>query len=184
VNISQNRPLFDDGKSEAKAATRDYVLKVDGGTDEAPLLSIYGGKITTYRKLAEAVLKKLHPYFPTMGGDWTEKTFLPGGDFPPGDIALQVKELQARYPVIAQEHAARLIRYYGTRAFTICQGLKERADLGTCFGADLYEVEVRYLMTAEWARTADDVLWRRSNLGLLLKDDEKEALSRWMQSQP
>ncbi len=174
------RPLFDDGKSDAKAATRDYVLKVDGADDEPPLLSIYGGKITTYRKLAESVLRKLKPYFSSMESDWTETAALPGGDFEPDDYHGQIKKLCTVCPVINEKHATRLIRYYGTRAFDIVADIKETSQLGIHFGGDLYACEVQYLMRNEWARTADDVLWRRSNMGLYLKEDEKEKLDTWM----
>ncbi len=99
-SFSGIRPLFDDGKSEAKAATRDYVLKLDTGNNEAPLLSIYGGKITTYRKLAESVLAKLSPFLPGMESEWTEKSVLPGGNFHPNDFDLEVRELLSRCPVL------------------------------------------------------------------------------------
>lgn len=174
------RPLFDDGKSDAKAATRDYVLKIDGKTGEAPLLSIYGGKITTYRKLAEAVLNKLKPYYPDMKECWTENATLPGGDFEPGDFEVQVKNLITLCPAVDKKHAARLIRYYGTKAFQIVSNIKEPSHLGQHFGGDLYEAEVRYLMSEEWAQTAEDVLWRRSNVGLYLSADEQKKLDEWM----
>ena len=177
------RPLFDDGKSDAKSATRDYVLKIDDENNKAPLLSIYGGKITTYRKLAEAVLKKLQGYFPNMGNNWTEKVVLPGGDFHPSEFDAQVKKLQKTCECLDERHATRLIRYFGTKAFDIVSGVKEKKDLGQCFGSDLYEVEVSYLMRFEWARTAEDVLWRRSNLGLFLSAAEYQTLEEWMRTQ-
>ena len=175
------RPLFDDGKSEAKSATRDYVLTVDDQDDEAPLLSIYGGKITTYRKLAEAVLKKLRTFFPEMGGDWTETAPLPGGEFHPQEFFAEVKKLQETCSCLDNRHATRLMRNYGTKAYEIVKDVKQQADLGRCFGGDLYEVEINYLMQNEWAMTADDVLWRRSNLGLSLNEEERQQIDDWMQ---
>lgn len=174
------RPLFDDGKSEAKAATRDYVLKLDSGNGEAPLLSIYGGKITTYRKLAEAVLQKLTPFLPTMGPAWTEGQHLPGGDFAPDHFNHQVNRLQAVCPPLTKKHARRLLRTYGTRAFPMVEGIRIASDFGICFGDCLYQFEVLYLMENEWAQTAEDVLWRRTNMGLFLTAEEDRKLDDWM----
>ncbi len=174
------RPLFDDGSSEAKAATRDYVLKIDDQGGKAPLLSIYGGKITTYRKLAEAVLKKLQPFLPAMSDEWTQSRPLPGGDFHPQQFDAQVQALAQSFPFLEKTHVRRLMRYYGTRAFALLEGARATADLGICFGADLFEKEVRYLMEAEWARTAEDVLWRRTSLGLFIDEEERQALAAWM----
>jgi glycerol-3-phosphate dehydrogenase len=179
-SFSGIRPLFDDGKSDAKAATRDYVLKLDTGRDEAPLLSLYGGKITTYRKLAESVLVKLAPFLPGMGGPWTEKIHLPGGDFPPQSFAAEVDKLLVRCPVLTTTLATRLIRTYGTRAMTMTAAINSRGDLGRCFTTDLYGFEVDYLIDQEWARTALDVLWRRTNLGLVTTAEETEALDAYI----
>lgn len=175
------RPLFDDGKSEAKSATRDYVLTIDERDHQTPLLSIYGGKITTYRKLAEAVLKKLQTYFPEMGGNWTETEILPGGDFHPSEFSKQVHKLQNVCSCLDHRHTTRLVRNYGTRAFAVVDGVQEKSDLGQCFGSDLYEVEINYLIQHEWAMTAEDVLWRRSNLGLFFTTEQVQALEGWMQ---
>ncbi len=178
------RPLFDDGASDAKAATRDYILKLDDGDGEkAPLLSIYGGKITTYRKLAEAVLSRLATYFPASTGQpWTETASLPGGDFSPEQFDSEVDRLQERFSFLNNKAATRLIRTYGTRAFTMLEGCAETNDLGICFGSLLYEREVRYLMENEWARTGEDVLWRRTNMGLVFTEEEKDTLAGWMES--
>ena len=161
-SFSGIRPLFDDGKSEAKAATRDYVLKLDTGKNEAPLLSLYGGKITTYRKLAESVLADLSPFLPAMGDEWTEKSVLPGGDFHPDDFDSLVQELRSRHPVLTPELATRLFRAYGTRAYAMTESIQDQGDLGTSFGHSLYGFEVDYLLSHEWAGCAADVLWRRS----------------------
>ncbi len=176
------RPLYDDGASQAQEATRDYVLKVDE-LDGAPALNIFGGKITTYRRLAEHAMDKLSSYFPEIGGHWTKGATLPGGDFPCDKAEDQVLRLLKEYPFIEKNHAERLIRSYGTRFSLLLGDSKSSKDLGRNFGADLYEIEVRYLMTHEWAQKAEDVLWRRSKLGLRIKAADKEALSGWMASE-
>ena len=175
------RPLYDDGASEAKAATRDYVFELDtpGG---APLLSVYGGKITTYRRLAEEALQRLAPYLDlarTREG-WTATAALPGGDMDVSSVAALTAELVREHPFLAHEHANRLAHAYGTRAAKLLGNAKSMSDLGQLFGATLTEAEVRYLMTHEWAVTAEDVVWRRSKLGLRLTSAEVAALDDWM----
>jgi glycerol-3-phosphate dehydrogenase len=179
-SFSGIRPLFDDGKNDAKAATRDYVLKIDTGKDEAPLLSIFGGKITTYRKLAESVLDKVSPFLSGMTGTWTEHCHLPGGDFHPNDFELEVKELLIHCPVLEKKLATRLIRIYGRCAHKMTELIKDRRDLGTDFGHNLYSFEVDYLIAFEWARCAEDVLWRRTKLGLFLSEAETKALDDYI----
>ncbi len=175
------RPLYDDGASEAKAATRDYVFELDtpGG---APLLSIYGGKITTYRRLAEEALERLAPYLRSAKAKegWTGKSPLPGGDMDVSAIAALAAELVRSYPFLTPADANRLAHAYGTRAVKILGHAKSLADLGQSFGAGLTESEVRYLMAHEWARSADDIVWRRSKLGLRLSADEIAALEDWI----
>lgn len=177
------RPLFDDGKSDAKAATRDYVLKLETAHGTAPLLSIYGGKITTYRKLAESVLDKLTPYIPEMSGPWTEGPPLPGGDFPATDFEGEVARLRNLKPFLSASHARRLTRTYGTRARIMTGDLMSKENMGRCFGSDLHQFEVSYLMANEWAQTAEDVLWRRTSLGLVFSPEETRELDNWMQQQ-
>jgi glycerol-3-phosphate dehydrogenase len=174
------RPLYDDGASEAQAATRDYVLKVEDQNGAAPILNIYGGKITTYRRLAEAALEKLAPYLKSIGRSWTAGAQLPGGDFPVDGFKAEVSGLQAACPSCRPEHARRLVRAYGTSARKIVEGVRTPADWGETFGADLTEREVRYLTENEWARTADDVLWRRSKLGLHVSESDAVRLDEWM----
>lgn len=178
------RPLYDDGASEAQAATRDYVLKVEDENGAAPVLNIYGGKITTYRRLAEAALEKLAPYFPTLQKSWTAGARLPGGDFPVDGFFAEVDKLQAACPSCRPAHARRLVRSYGTGARKIAEGVKSQADWGETFGADLTEREVRYLAEHEWAKTADDVLWRRSKLGLHVSQTDAARLQQFMQGAP
>ncbi len=179
-SFSGIRPLFDDGKSEAKAATRDYVLKLDTGKNERPLLSLYGGKITTYRKLAESVLAELRPFLPAMGGEWTEKSVLPGGDFHPDDFDSSVQELLNQHPILTLELATRLFRAYGTRAYTMTESIQGHNDMGTSFGHGLYGFEVDYLIRNEWAGCATDVLWRRSKMGLFLSASEVDSLDSYI----
>ncbi len=175
------RPLYDDGASEAKAATRDYVFELDmvGG---APLLSIYGGKITTYRRLAEEALDRLDAYLGNAKAraGWTAKSPLPGGDMDVSAVPALIAELMRNYPFLAREHAGRLARAYGTRAARVLGNARSADDLGVSFGATLTESEVRYLMASEWAMTADDIVWRRSKLGLQMSPSEIAALDEWI----
>ncbi len=177
------RPLYDDGARSATAATRDYVLKVEAGDDEPPLLNVFGGKLTTYRRLSEAAMDKLAGFFPKASGPWTESASLPGGDFPVDGVADLTAQLLASFPFLDEKWAFRLVRAYGTEAQQILDGATDAADLGQRFGADLTAREVSWLMDKEWARTADDVLWRRSKLGLRLSTDEQAGLARWMDHQ-
>ncbi|HHI82541.1 MAG TPA: glycerol-3-phosphate dehydrogenase, partial [Rhizobiales bacterium] len=140
-----------------------------------------GGKITTYRHLAEDALEKMSDILPeTRTGAWTRGAVLPGGDFPVTGVDGQIAALLHACPVLDRTHAARLVRAYGTLAREIFNGVNEIGDLGRHFGAGLFEREVVYLMDREWARTADDIVWRRSKLGLRMNTDQIEELDRWM----
>ena len=174
------RPLYDDGASSAAAATRDYVLKVEDAG--APVLNVFGGKITTYRVLAEDVMKKLRPYFPALEANWTAGVPLPGGDFAVGDVDMLIATLQTDYPFLGEVWAKRLIRAYGTDARRLLGSAQTVADLGRDFGATLSEAEVRYLVAFEYAVTAEDVVWRRSKLGLRLNKTQIAALDEFMRS--
>jgi len=174
------RPLFDDGKSEAKAATRDYVLKLDTGSDQAPLLSIYGGKITTYRKLAESVLAKISPFLPKMKKEWTEQSVLPGGDFRPDGFDHELRQFMRHCPVLPRNLATRLFRTYGSCAYLMTEEIKEKSDLGDPFGHDLYPFEVDYLISREWVICAEDLLWRRTKLGLFLTAAQTKLLEAYI----
>jgi glycerol-3-phosphate dehydrogenase len=172
------RPLYNDGAKSATAATRDYVLSLD--TNGPPLLNVFGGKITTYRRLAESALAKLAPFFPDAKGPWTARVAMPGGDFPHDGVAALTASLHANYPFLTAYHAARLIRAYGTEAATVLGAAKTMDDLGHDFGATLTEAEVRWLMTREYAHTAADVVWRRTKLGLRMTADEITALDAFI----
>lgn len=179
-SFSGIRPLFNDGNSDAKAASRDYVLKVEDESGTAPLLSIYGGKITTYRKLAESVMDKLRIYLPEMSTQWTEHSSLPGGGFLPEDLEQLVDELRIKKPFLGPELCHRLVRNYGTNAMIMCAECHNQNDLGTFFGHGLYQREVEYLRQHEWAITAEDILERRTNLGLFFNKQEREILDQWL----
>jgi glycerol-3-phosphate dehydrogenase len=173
------RPLYDDGASAAQEATRDYVLHKDGGGAVPPLLSVFGGKITTYRRLAISALADLAADLPALRGkaDWTAGAPLPGGDI---DIDAPVsagESLWRSHPFLDPAVAARLAAAYGTRAGRILAGARTMADLGRDFGGGLTEAEIAYLRREEWAVTAEDVLWRRSKLGLHLDAEQRAAVA-------
>jgi glycerol-3-phosphate dehydrogenase len=173
------RPLYDDGASSAASATRDYVLSLETSPG-APILNIFGGKITTYRKLAEDVMDKLEPFIDRLKPHWTAGVPLPGGDFPVEDVQYLTDRLRADYPFLDPKWAKRLIRGYGSDAWHILGSAQTVTDLGETFGYNLTASEVRWLMNHEFARHATDVLWRRTKLGLRLSTDEAAALDTWM----
>ncbi len=176
------RPLYDDGAKSATAATRDYVLSVDDAG--APILSVFGGKITTYRKLAEQAMKKLQPHFPGLRSDWTAGVPLPGGNFPVGDVDRLISRLKDEYPFLSEFWAKRLVRAYGTEARSVLGDAGDAEALGRDFGATLTEAEVVWLMDKEYARRAADVVWRRSKLGLRMTTEQVAELDRWMKEHP
>lgn len=179
------RPLRDDGASKAQAATRDYTFALDAGEagDQPALLTIFGGKITTYRRMAERALDRLAPFLPkATAAPWTANAPLPGGDFPVEGFGALVARLLTQHPWLEPAHAHRLARAYGTRAFVLLSSATNIAALGICFGADLFEAEARYLVTHEWAQTADDILWRRTKCGLQLNADQALRLDEWMRA--
>jgi glycerol-3-phosphate dehydrogenase len=173
------RPLYDDGSKSATAATRDYVLRLDAAGG-APVLNVFGGKITTYRRLAEGALEKVAEVFPGLPGAWTAGVALPGGDFPVEGVGALVADLRRDHPFLSERWSRRLVRAYGSEAREMLGKARAAADLGRDFGATLTEAEVRWLMEREFARTAEDVLWRRSKLGLHLTGEEAAALEAWM----
>jgi glycerol-3-phosphate dehydrogenase len=173
------RALYDDGARKPQDVGRDYTLILDERFGEAPLLTVYGGKITTYRRLAEEALARLSHFFP-RSRPWTAASHLPGGDFVYDGVDTLVERTQRTWPFLTADHARRLVRAYGTRVDRVLGKAAKADDLGTRFGADLTAAEVRYLMTKEWAQTADDVLWRRSKLGLRLTAAEITGLEQFM----
>jgi glycerol-3-phosphate dehydrogenase len=169
------RPLYDDARANPSAVTRDYVFDVEG---TPPLLSVFGGKITTYRKLAEHALQKLKPYLPRMAGDWTAAARLPGGDMEPGGFDHFLSDLEARHRWLPHDVAVHYARLYGTLSTRIIDGASKLSGLGAHVGGTLYESELRYLHEAEWARSAEDVLDRRTKYGLQLSEREKQRVEK------
>jgi glycerol-3-phosphate dehydrogenase len=174
------RPLYDDKAARAQEATRDYVLRLDHEDGQPALLNIFGGKLTTYRRLAESAMELVEKVMGRRREEWTETAKLPGGDFPIDGFAALCGDLRKQFPFLGADHLRRLARAYGTDTRVLLGGIASPAGLGRHFGATLYEAEVRYLIDAEWARTAEDVLWRRSKLGLRLTKEEAAGLDAWM----
>jgi glycerol-3-phosphate dehydrogenase len=159
--------------------SRDYATTLDAPTGVAPLLTIYGGKITTYRRLAEHALDRLSPIV-GAGPAWTRDAHLPGGEFPHDGFETLVARTRRAWPFLSDTLARRLLRAYGTRIERVLGPARHMQDLGPCLGADLTAAEVRYLMEREWAQTEDDVLWRRSKLGLRFSAEDRERLARFI----
>jgi glycerol-3-phosphate dehydrogenase len=176
------RPLFDDGASKAQEATRDYVLKVDGTSADGAVLNIFGGKITTYRRLAEHVLEKIEAVLGAKGGSWTKNGTMPGGDFPVTGFDALVQSLKSAYPFLDQRRATRLARLYGTKARILLGSAESMMDLGPQFGPDLTGAEVDYLVAHEWVQQADDVLWRRTKAGLSTDNAAQKALADYLKT--
>ncbi|MBI1402904.1 MAG: glycerol-3-phosphate dehydrogenase [Porphyrobacter sp.] len=176
------RPLVDDGSGKPEAATRGYRFERDGGEDgTAPLLSVFGGKITTYRHLAAEAMEKLAPFLPVLeGADWTGTAALPGGDFGREEAPAQMRALGERYPFLAPQETERLVRHYGTLAAQFLGDARKPEDLGEDFGHGLTAAEVDYLVAREWARTAEDILWRRSKLGLRFTGEQVARLAAYL----
>jgi len=174
------RPLYDDGATEAQEATRDYVLRVDKEDEEPPLINIFGGKITTYRKLSESMLSKIESLIGAKGDAWTSTSYLPGGDFKVNEFTALVKKLKDNYEFLETPLVERFIRSYGTNAWILMDGALKKSDMGHEFGSSLFEREVNYLIKHEWAECADDIVWRRTKLGIRLSQDEKSSLEEWM----
>jgi glycerol-3-phosphate dehydrogenase len=177
------RSLYDDGAHKPQDIGREYELILDEHGGEAPLLTVYGGKITTYRHLAEDALGRLAHLFPasrSWTGSWTAHSPLPGGNFAYDGFEALVSRTVQRWPFLSDGHARRLAHAYGTRVENVLLNATRPDDLGQCFGADLTAAEVRYLMQKEWAQTADDVLWRRSKLGLRFSQAQTVALADFM----
>jgi glycerol-3-phosphate dehydrogenase len=176
------RPLYDDKAANASAVTRDYVLDLDADEGRPPMLSIFGGKITTYRKLAEHAMAELARFFPGLPGAWTAGAALPGGDIPGADFEAFVARLVAERPGLPQPLLRRLARAYGTRVEALLGRAVTVADLGRDFGGGLYQAEIDYLRDREWACTAEDILYRRSKLGLHVPEGTAAAIDAYLQA--
>ena len=173
------RALYDDGAGKPQDIGRDYALVLDERAGEAPLLTVYGGKLTTFRRLAEDALARLAIFFP-HSRPWTATAPLPGGDFVFDGLPALIQHTQRQWPFLTDDHARRLVGAYGTRVANVLGTATRMDDLGARFGTDLTAAEVRYLMTNEWAQTSDDVLWRRSKLGLRISAVDSAALENFM----
>ena len=173
------RPLYDDGSKDAKAITRDYVLKL--GRDSGPqVLSIFGGKLTTYRRLAEHALEMLAPFLPPMQPPWTGTAALPGGDLAAPNFAQFLGLVRVRWPFLDPDVAERMAHAYGSRLTQVLGEARAWGDLGEDFGSGLSEAELRYLVRHEWARTPQDVLWRRTKLGLTASPETVRKIESWL----
>jgi glycerol-3-phosphate dehydrogenase len=176
-SFSGVRPLYDDNAENPSAVTRDYMFEIDGGGSAPPLLSVFGGKITTYRRLAEHALDQLRPFLPTAGVAWTASAHLPGGDMPNADFDAFLGGFQRAHSWLPADLARHYARLYGTRAEHLLDGARSLGDLGAHLGGTLYEREVTYLSVVEWARSAEDILDRRTKHGLHLGPEARAALA-------
>ena len=178
--LSGVRPLLDDESINAQAVTRDYKLELSSEGKHTPLLSVFGGKITTYRKLAEAAVDKLEDFYPQMGQAWTKHSALPGGDF--NNVEALTQELKSLYHWLPEVTLKRFVRTYGTRTKIILGNATQLSDLGHDFGHGLFAAEVDYLLKQEWAGNAYNILWRRSKLGLRFSDEQITDLNNYIET--
>jgi glycerol-3-phosphate dehydrogenase len=179
-SFSGVRPLFDDSAEDPSAVTRDYVFELNDVDGAAPILSVFGGKITTYRKLSEHVLERLKPYFRSMSGSWTADAPLPGGDIAAAGFDAFAAGVRYEYPGLSPEVVDHYVRLYGTRAYQLLGGVRTPADLGRHFGGAFYQREAEFLQREEWASSPEDILERRTKHGLHLTPDQKQAFTDWM----
>ncbi len=178
ADFSGVRPLCDDESDSPQAITRDYTLSLDQQADNAPLLSIFGGKLTTYRKLAESAMGQLKPFFNQMSDSWTANKPLPGGEaFYPAQLKQQ---LEQRFPDLDKATINRWITNYGSRASVMLDNVQSSADLGKHFAFGLYQCEVDYLLHYEFASSCEDILWRRSKLGLTFNTEQIDQLNDYI----
>ncbi|MBA6390651.1 glycerol-3-phosphate dehydrogenase [Colwellia sp. BRX10-3] len=178
TTFSGVRSLLDDESVNAQAVTRDYKLEIEDVNNKAPVMSVFGGKITTYRKLAEAAVNKLAPYFNSMGPKWTADRPLPGGNFE--NINLFTEKVKKEFPWLPSLLRTRLVRSYGTDVFELLNTITCLEDMGINFGADLYQQEVNYLIEKEWALTVEDIIWRRTKRGLYLSAQQVDKLQQYL----
>ena len=173
------RPLYDDGSNDPSAITRDYTLRVDDVNGQAPVLSVFGGKLTTYRKLAEHAMDRLKPYFPGLGAAWTDRSPLPGSEFGDRSPSQVLESLHQKYPGLPRELVAALFRRHGTLTESVLGDAREARDLGENFAGTLTERELVWMVEREWASTAEDALWRRSKAGLHMNEAQRGRVADW-----
>jgi glycerol-3-phosphate dehydrogenase len=175
------RPLYDDGTANPSAVTRDYTLRLDADAGVAPVLSVFGGKITTYRRLAEHALDKLAPWFPEKRGVWTATAALAGGDLPAKGLQQFADiQMQRDFPWLPEELRRALARRHGANAYRLLENARSLSDLGGYFGAGLYAREIDYMVEREWAQSGDDILYRRTKAGLHLTSPERSAVAAYV----
>ena len=175
------RPLYDDGASKAQEATRDYVIRADGSRDTGLLINIFGGKITTFRVLAEEILDHIEKALGARKPSWTADAALPGGDFAAQGFNALVDQYANDRPHMERKLITRLVRHYGTRAQIVLGDARKASDLGKSFGNGLHEAEIVYLMRHEWARNAQDILFRRTRLGIGYDTEQIQSLQAFME---
>ena len=180
ASFSGVRPLYNDGASNASAATRDYFLRLEDEKD-IPLINIFGGKITTYRKLAESVMQALAPFFAQMSGSWTAGASLPCGDFHVDGFEQLVSDIEDKYPFLPNGVAWRLVRAYGTDTWAILGEAQSVGDLGDDFGAGVYAAELDWAIAHEWVSSAEDFVWRRTRRGLFLSADQVTKINNYVE---
>ncbi|NKB78274.1 MAG: glycerol-3-phosphate dehydrogenase [Gammaproteobacteria bacterium] len=173
------RSLYNDGSGEAKKVTRDYVLKNDE-TSGAPLINVFGGKITTYRRLAESVVERIEKILGRRGEAWTSTSSLPGGNFAVGDLSLIINDLKNNFPFVNDSIITRLSTSYGTKAAKVLENAKSAGDLGEHFGGGLYQKEVEYLVQNEWAINAEDILFRCTRIGVGKSNEISEKVESFL----
>ena len=174
------RPLFNDGSESDSAISRDYFLDLDQSDERSPLMNIYGGKITTYRKLAESALDKVQTIFPEMGPSWTEKSYLPGGAFEIDEFEIIVETIFKQYGYLGKDLARRLVRLYGKDAYNLLANKTNKSDLGQHFGNFVYAFEIDWTIKHEWVTCSEDFLWRRTKLGLLLDNASAKSVDKYI----
>ena len=177
------RPLYDNGADNLREVTRDYVVDFDARANLPPMVTIYGGKLTTFRCLAEAVLTQLVPYFPAIKPPWTADARLPGGNIPHTELDKTATVLGQSYPFLASSLLSRYLSAYGSETLSMLSAVTTIADMGQHFGHGLYQLEAKYLVEYEWATSSEDILWRRSKLGLKFDQAQVDALDRWLVSE-
>ncbi len=173
------RPLCDDESDSPQAITRDYTLDIHDENGKAPLLSVFGGKLTTYRKLAEHAMEKLASYYQGIGPAWTKECILPGGDIG-GDREDYAAKLRRRYPFLTESLARHYSRTYGSNTEWVIGEATSLAELGEDFGHEFYEAELKYLVDHEWVRRAEDALWRRTKEGMWLNAEQQSRMTQWL----
>ena len=177
------RPLYDDGASKAQEATRDYVIRAENSVGNKDLFNIFGGKITTFRKLAKSLVDELEKRLPKSATEYAPEEAFPGGDFPVTQVDGLVDKICGEFPFLDKGVIVRLVRTYGTDTRKVLDGCNTIGDLGRHFGSGLYQTEVQFLINHEWVCTAEDILYRRTKLGLHMNSDEIVALNDWIKQQ-